>query len=205
MCLGVSAPRTETHCSCFREFYPWLPQFSSVQLLSRVRLFVTPWITARQASLSITNSRVHSNLLPSRSQFGRSRIGPKFLLPPPPTFLPSNATLMNLMYIVDNTPVISCCGSLHKPLLLQTSVEFPGYWYWDGNRQEGQGSPSRGNRLQVSLKIPCFHDDTRFHQNLTFLKTWANQCVVLMEMFFLRFVNAMSFALEFVFLQNGST
>ena len=29
---------------------------SSVQLLSRVRLFVTPWIAARQASLSITNS-----------------------------------------------------------------------------------------------------------------------------------------------------
>ena len=32
-------------------------QFSSVQSLGRVRLFVTPWITARQASLSITNSR----------------------------------------------------------------------------------------------------------------------------------------------------
>ena len=32
----------------------WL---SSVQLLSRVRLFVTPWTAACQASLSITNSR----------------------------------------------------------------------------------------------------------------------------------------------------
>ena len=31
-------------------------QFSSVQSLSRFRLFPTPWITARQASLSITNS-----------------------------------------------------------------------------------------------------------------------------------------------------
>ena len=30
--------------------------FSSVQSLSRVRLFATPWITACQASLSITNS-----------------------------------------------------------------------------------------------------------------------------------------------------
>ena len=30
---------------------------SSVQLLSRVQLFVTPWIAAHQASLSITNSR----------------------------------------------------------------------------------------------------------------------------------------------------
>ena len=31
-------------------------QFSSVQLLSHVQLFVTPWAAARQASLSITNS-----------------------------------------------------------------------------------------------------------------------------------------------------
>ena len=32
-------------------------QFSAVQLLSCVRLFVTPWTVARQASLSITNSQ----------------------------------------------------------------------------------------------------------------------------------------------------
>ena len=32
-------------------------QFSSVQLLSRVRLFATPWTAAHQASLSITNSQ----------------------------------------------------------------------------------------------------------------------------------------------------
>ena len=33
------------------------PQFSSVQSLSRVRLFATPWTAACQASLSITNSQ----------------------------------------------------------------------------------------------------------------------------------------------------
>ena len=32
-------------------------QFNSVQSLSRVRFFATPWIAARQASLSVTNSR----------------------------------------------------------------------------------------------------------------------------------------------------
>ena len=32
-------------------------QFSSVELLSHVQLFVTPWTTARQASLSITKSK----------------------------------------------------------------------------------------------------------------------------------------------------
>ena len=33
-----------------------LGYLSSVQLLSRVQLFATPWTAARQASLSITNS-----------------------------------------------------------------------------------------------------------------------------------------------------
>ena len=38
--------------------------FSSVQLLSHVRLFATPWTTARQASLSITNSQGLLKLMP---------------------------------------------------------------------------------------------------------------------------------------------
>ena len=40
-----------------------LIQFSSIQSLSRVRLFATPWIAARQASLSITNSRSSLKLM----------------------------------------------------------------------------------------------------------------------------------------------
>ena len=38
-------------------------QFSSVQSLSRVRLFVTPWTAACQASLSITNSQSSLRLM----------------------------------------------------------------------------------------------------------------------------------------------
>ena len=38
-------------------------QFSSVQLLSHVRLFATPWITPCQASLSIINSRSSTKLM----------------------------------------------------------------------------------------------------------------------------------------------
>ena len=37
--------------------FEYILEHSSVQSLSRVRLFVTPWITAHQASLSITNSQ----------------------------------------------------------------------------------------------------------------------------------------------------
>ena len=40
------------------KYFPFIEElFSSVQSLSRVRLFVTPWTAARQTSLSITNSR----------------------------------------------------------------------------------------------------------------------------------------------------
>ena len=47
------------HGSCEKYFYFFLNlfQFSSVQSLSRVWLFATPWITARQASLSTTISQ----------------------------------------------------------------------------------------------------------------------------------------------------
>ena len=40
-------------------------QFSSVQSLSHVLLFVTPWTVARQASLSITNSQSLLKLMAS--------------------------------------------------------------------------------------------------------------------------------------------
>ena len=45
-------------CPVMGELSPlsYFIQFSSVQLLSRVRLFATPWTAARQASLFITNS-----------------------------------------------------------------------------------------------------------------------------------------------------
>ena len=45
---------------------------SSVQSLSHVWLFVTPWIAAHQASLSITNSRSLLKLMPIESDRGCS-------------------------------------------------------------------------------------------------------------------------------------
>ena len=42
-------------------------EFSSLQSLSRVRLFVTPWTAARQTSLSITNSWTLLKLMPIES------------------------------------------------------------------------------------------------------------------------------------------
>ena len=61
--------------------------FSSVQSLSRVRLFATPWIAARQASLSITNSWSSLRLMSIESVMPSSHLilcHPLILLPPIP-------------------------------------------------------------------------------------------------------------------------
>ena len=61
--------------------------FSSVQSLSRVRLFATPSITARQASLSITISRSSLKLRSIESVMPSSHLilcHPLLLLPPTP-------------------------------------------------------------------------------------------------------------------------
>ena len=62
-------------------------QSSSVQSLSRVRLFATPWIAARQASLSITNSQSSLRLTSIESVMPTSHLilcCPLRLLPPVP-------------------------------------------------------------------------------------------------------------------------
>ena len=48
--------------------------FSSVQSVSRVRFFATPWIAARQASLSITNSWSPSKLMSIESVMPSSHL-----------------------------------------------------------------------------------------------------------------------------------
>ena len=63
-------------------------QFSSVQSLSHVWLFVTPWIAARQASLSITNSWSSLKLMSIESVMPSSHLilcHPLLLLPPIPS------------------------------------------------------------------------------------------------------------------------
>ena len=68
----------------------WSGQFSSVQSLSRVRLFVIPWIAARQASLSITNSQSSLKLMSIEWVMPSSHLilcRPLLLLPPIPPII----------------------------------------------------------------------------------------------------------------------
>ena len=65
----------------------WYNQIRSDQSLSCVRLFATPWITVRQASLSITNSRDSLRLMSIESVMPSSHLilcCPLLLLPPIP-------------------------------------------------------------------------------------------------------------------------
>ena len=62
-------------------------KLSSVQSLSRVQLFVTPWTATRQVSLSITNSRSSLKLMSIESMMPSSHLilgRPLLLLPPIP-------------------------------------------------------------------------------------------------------------------------
>ena len=75
----------------------------SVQLLSHVRLFATPWIAARQASLSITNSRSSLRLTSIESVMPSSQLilcHPLLLLPPIPPSIRvfSNESTLHIMW-----------------------------------------------------------------------------------------------------------
>ena len=75
---------------------------SSVQSLSHVRLFATPWIAARQTSLSITNSRSSLKLMSIESVMPSSHLilCPLLLLPsiPPSIRVFSNESTLRMRW-----------------------------------------------------------------------------------------------------------
>ena len=78
-------------------------QFNSVQSLSRVQLFATPWIAARQAYLSITNSRSSLKLTSIESMMPSSHLilcCPLLLLPlvPPSIRVFSNESTLHMRW-----------------------------------------------------------------------------------------------------------
>ena len=92
-CKKSNHPRMTVHwflssvSSIFPPYVILIIQFSSVQSPSRVWLFATPWITARQASLSITNSWSLPKPMPIESVMPSNHLilaRPLLLLPPVP-------------------------------------------------------------------------------------------------------------------------
>ena len=82
---------THTHTHIFRFF----SVFTSVQLLSRVWLCVTRWTAARQASLSVTNSRSLLKLMSIESVMPSNHLILCHPLLPAPSFFPSIRVFSN--------------------------------------------------------------------------------------------------------------
>ena len=86
---------------------------SSVQSLSRVRLFATPWIAARQASLFITNSQSSLKLKSIKLVMPSSHLilcHPLFLLPP----IPPSTTIYFHCQIQSQLDVSTLAQPLHS-------------------------------------------------------------------------------------------
>ena len=121
------------------ERVPWVPregcwpapcpsaQFSSVQSLSHVQLFATPWTAARQASLSITNSRSLPKLMPIESVMPSNHL----ILCHPLLLLPS---------IFPSIRVLSSESAL--------PIRWPNYWSFSFNI-----SPSNEYSGLISFRI----------------------------------------------------
>ena len=85
--LEASGERNGFYRGLLLKCYIMQVQFSSIQSLSHVRLFATPWTAAHQASLSITNSQSLLKLMPIESVMPSSHLilcHPLLLLPPIP-------------------------------------------------------------------------------------------------------------------------
>ena len=117
--------------------YPFLPSsiqsnfpffsVSSVQSLSRVWLFVTPWIAACQASLSITNSWSSLRLTSIKSVMPSSH----FILCHPLLLLPSNF-----------------CSTRVFSRVLVLGIRWPKYWSFSFNI-----SPSNEHPGLISFRM----------------------------------------------------
>ena len=104
-----------------------LVQFSSIQLLSRVQLFATPWPTARQASLSITNFQSLPKLMSIESVMPSNHL----ILFRPLLLLPS---------IFPSIRVFSSESALH--------IRWPKYWSFIFNI-----SPSNEHSGLISFRM----------------------------------------------------
>ena len=104
-------------------------QFNSVQSLSYVRLFATPWIAARQASLFITNSRSSLRLMSIESVMPSSHLilcSPLLLLPPIPPIIRvfSNESALHMRWLMYWSFSFSIIPSKEIPGLISFRIDW---------------------------------------------------------------------------------
>ena len=130
--------------------------FRSDQSLSRVRLFATPWIAARQASLSITNSRSSPRFMSIESVMPSSHFilcRPLLLLPPIPPRIRvfSNESTLRMRWPKYWSFSLSIIPSKEIPGLISFRMD------WFDLLQNGLvGSPCSPRDSQESSPTPQF-------------------------------------------------
>ena len=146
---------------------PWnlILQFSSVHSLSCVQLFTTPWIAARQASLSITNSRNSLRLTSIESVMPSSHLilcCPLLLLPliPPSIRVFSNESTLHMRWPKYWSFSLSISPSNEHPGLISFRMD----WLDLLDSQESSPTPqfksinSLALRFLYSLTFTSIHD-----------------------------------------------
>ena len=134
--------------------------FSSVQSLSRVRLFATPWIPARQASLSITNSQSSPKLMCIKSVIPYSHLILCHPLLLPPLIFPS-------IRVFSNESVLCLRWPKYWSFSISPSNEYSGlisFWtdWWDLLAVQGtlESSPIPQFRSINSLVLSFLYGST---------------------------------------------
>ena len=108
---------------------PHKGSFSSVQLLSRVRIFATPWTAARQASLSITNSGSLPKFLSIESVMPSNHLILCHPLLLPPSIFPrirvfSNESVLHIMWPKDWSFSFNISPSNEHPRLISFRMDW---------------------------------------------------------------------------------
>ena len=143
-------------------------QSSSVQSLSCVRLFATPWIAARQASLSITNSRSSPRLTSIDSVMPSSHLilcHPLLLLPP----IPPNVRVFSMSQLFawggQSTGVSALASFLPKNTKGWSPLEWTGW-----NSLQSMGLASVFSNMTVQKHQ--FHGAQLSSQSNSHIHTW---------------------------------
>ena len=103
----------------------YMLQFSSVQSLSRVQLSATPWTTACQASLSITNSRSVPKLMSIESVMPATISSSVVPFSSCPQYFPASGSFPMSQPFASGGPSIGVSASISVQMCLRRASFFP--------------------------------------------------------------------------------
>ena len=149
-------------------------QFSSVQSLSHVRLFATPWIAARQASLSTTNTQSSHRLASIESVMPPSHLilcCPLLLLPSIPQNIRdfSNESTLHMRWPKYWNFSFSIIPSKEIPGLISFRMDWVGSTCSPRDSQESSPTPQFKNISSLALSflhsptLTSIHDHWKNH------------------------------------------